>query len=75
MPPFFLFGLLLFVVLPLEKKPFIFWVPLIFWAVYYGLDKRGQKIKISLVVLHISSANWKKHVLFSSSPINLGYRQ
>lgn len=41
MPPFFLFGLLLFAVL----RPFIFWVPLIFWAVYYGWGKRNRKNK------------------------------
>ncbi len=45
MPPFFLFGLLLFAVLPVEKRPFIFWVPLIFWAAYYGWGKRNRKNK------------------------------
>jgi len=45
MPPFFLCGLLLFVVLPVEKIPFIFGVPLIFWAVYYGWGKRDRKNK------------------------------
>lgn len=45
MPPFFLLGLLLFLLLPVEKRAFIFLVPLIFWTVYYWMEHRGRKQK------------------------------
>lgn len=45
MPPFFLLGILLFILLPVEKRAFIFLVPLIFWGVYYRWEQRDRKNK------------------------------
>ncbi len=44
-PPFFLVGMLLLFVLPRGKWPFVFLLPLIFWAVYYWWEKFDQKTK------------------------------